>query len=43
MLKLGDATYTKGGVLVISDEQLEAFAYAQLKDYDKNYFKTPTP
>ena len=41
MLKLSNATYTKDGVLVISDEQLEAFAYAQLKDYDKNYFKNP--
>lgn len=41
MLKLGNATYTKDGVLVIYDEELEAFAYAQLKDYDKNYFKTP--
>ena len=40
MLKLSNATYTKDGVLVISDEQLEAFVYAQLKDYDKNYFKT---
>ena len=41
MLKLGNATYTKDGVLVIYDEELEAFACAQLKDYDKNYFKTP--
>ena len=41
MLKLGNATYTKDGVLVIYDEELETFAYAQLKDYDKNYFKTP--
>ena len=41
MLKLSNATYTKDGVLVISDEQLEAFAYAQLKNYDKNYFKAP--
>lgn len=41
MLKLSNATYTKDGVLVISDEQLEAFAYAQLKDYDRNYFKNP--
>lgn len=41
MLKLSNATYTKDGVLVISDEQLEAFAYAQLKDYDKNHFKNP--
>ena len=41
MLELSYATYTKEGVLVISDEQLEAFAYAQLKDYDKNYFKNP--
>ena len=35
MLKLGNATYTKDGVLVIYDEELEAFSYAQLKDYDK--------
>ena len=41
MLKLCNATYTKDGVLVISDKALEAFAYAQLKNYDKNYFKTP--
>ena len=40
MLELCNATYTKDGVLVITDEELEAFAYAQLKDYDKYYFKT---
>lgn len=41
MLKLSNAKYTKDGVLVIYDEDLETFAYAQLKDYDKNYFKLP--
>lgn len=41
MLKLGNAAYTKEGVLVVTDDELEAFAYAQLKDYDKDYFKTP--
>lgn len=41
MLKLSNAKYTKDGVLVIRDEELETFAYAQLRDYDKDYFKTP--
>lgn len=41
MLKPSDAKYTKDGVLVICDEKLEDFAYAQLRDYDKDYFKTP--
>ena len=41
MLKLGNATYTKNGILVIKDDELESFAYAQLRDYDKNYFKEP--
>ena len=39
MIDLSNATYTKNGVLIITDEELETFAYAQLKDFDKNYFK----
>lgn len=41
MLALSGAKYTKNGILVIKDDELEAFAYAQLKDYDKHYFKNP--
>lgn len=43
MLSLSNAKYTNSGVLIIKDIDLEAFAYAQLKDYDKDYFKQPHP
>ncbi len=33
--------YNEYGVLQVKDEELEAFAYAQLKDYKKDYFKVP--
>ena len=35
--------YNIKGVLQVTDEELEAFAYAQLKDYKKDYFKKPHP
>lgn len=33
--------FNKKGVLQVSDNELEEFAYAQLKDYKKDYFKKP--
>ena len=32
--------YNEYGVLQVKDEELEAFAYAQLRDYKKDFFKT---
>ena len=35
--------FNKKGVLQVTDIELEEFAYAQLKDYKKDYFKKPRP
>lgn len=43
MVKLANAKYDSFGVLVIHNEDLEAFAYRQLSDYKKGYFKEPHP
>lgn len=41
MVKLKNARITKYGSVQVSNDDLERFAYAQLKEYDKNYFKEP--
>jgi len=43
VVKLANAKYDSFGVLVIHNEDLEAFAYRQLSDYKKGYFKEPHP
>ncbi len=39
MIKRNKFSFNNQGVLQVSDKDLENFAYSQLKDYQKNYFK----
>lgn len=41
MVELINANFTRYGSIQISDADLETFAYNQLKDYQKDYFKEP--
>lgn len=43
MVKWAKQHFNNKGVLQVKDEELEAFAYAQLRDYKKDYFKTIHP
>ena len=43
MVELLNAKITKYGSIQIKNKDLELFAYAQLKEFDKNYFKEPHP
>ncbi len=43
MVKLENANFTKYGSVQIKDIDLENFAYRQLREYKKNYFKNPQP
>ena len=43
MISWEKKAFNKKGVLQVTDDVLEDFAYAQLKDYQKNYFKKPHP
>lgn len=43
MLIWSKQAFNKKGVLQVTDDVLEEFAYAQLKDYKKDYFKNPHP
>lgn len=43
MINWNKQAYNEYGVLQVKDKELERFAYAQLKDYKKGYFKTPHP
>ena len=43
MVRLANVKYDSSGVLIISSDELEAFAYRQLSDYQKGYFKEPHP
>lgn len=43
MIKLLNANYTKYGSVQVKDIDLEIFAYKQLRDYKKNYFKDQHP
>ena len=41
MVKLKNANITKYGSVQVHDDDIELFAYDQLKDYKKGYFKEP--
>lgn len=41
MVELKNARYTKYGSVQVSNNDLEYFAYAQLKEFDKTHFKKP--
>ncbi|MCR5349318.1 MAG: hypothetical protein K6E59_06925 [Bacilli bacterium] len=43
MIKLAKPKFDSHGVLVIRDDEIESFAYRQLRDYQKDYFKEPHP
>lgn len=43
MIYWNKSAYNQLGVLQVRDEELERFAYSQLKDYKKDYFKTIQP
>ena len=43
MVKLINANHTRFGSVQIADKDLENFAYNQLRDFQKNYFKSPHP
>lgn len=43
MIKWDKQKYNEYGVLQVSDKDIEIFAYSQLKDYKKDYFKTVQP
>ena len=41
MLKMTKAKLDSNGVYVLTDKEIESFAYRQLSDYRKDYFKNP--
>ncbi|HBF68480.1 MAG TPA: hypothetical protein DDW20_04070 [Firmicutes bacterium] len=43
MVELLNAKLTKYGSIQIKNKELELFAYAQLKEFDRNHFKEPHP
>lgn len=43
MVRWAKQAFNRKGVLQVTDKELEAFAYAQLKDYKRDYFRKPHP